>query len=62
MPSLDYSKRKKNGPIGSILIHNIMKKNVANDHYKLIKLLKPNDYWDKLREILSKKLSPEKAK
>ena len=62
MPSLDYSKRKKNGRIGSILFHNIMKKNIANDHYKLIKLLKPNDYWDKLREILSKKLSPEKAK
>ena len=39
-----------------------MKKNDANDYYKLFKILKPNDYWDKLREILSKTLSPEEAK
>ena len=62
MPSLNYSKIKTKRPIGSYLIHKIMKKNDANDYYKLFKILKPNDYWDKLREILSKTLSPEEAK
>ncbi len=61
MPYLDNSERNEVEKKGSITDKNVMKKSGKNRLYILSEIEKPNNYWDKLKEILSTKFNPEET-